>query len=323
MKLSCNVIRDLLPLYADQICSEESKELVKEHLTSCKDCSGLLQQMCSKEMEDYLETESVNVLHEQAAFFKRKSALIGAVIAGIFMIPILVCLIVNLATGAALDWFFIVLASLVTAASLIIVPLMMPDNKMLWTLGTFTASLLLLFGVICLYTHQTWFFIVSPAVMFGLSVCFLPFVVYAQPLRVRFGKCKGLIVMAVDTFLYVFMMFSIGLYVKSPVFWHIAPKISFPCLVLVWFLFLLIRYLKCNGFLKAGICMLITGVFTFFADYFINRWIGVEKSLSVFRPFVWNIDTVDGNIKWLILICAAFAGIALIVFGVMKNNKNK
>lgn len=106
MKLNCNVIKDLLPLYADQICSEESRGLVEEHLTDCTDCSALLRQMRSEEMENSLETEAVDVLHRQAKLFKRKSAVIGAAIAGIFMIPVLVCLIVNLATGAALDWFF-------------------------------------------------------------------------------------------------------------------------------------------------------------------------------------------------------------------------
>ena len=77
MKLSCNVIRDLIPLYADQICSEESKELVEEHLTDCKDCSVILQQMCNDEVESRLETETVNVLRRQASFFKQKSAVIG------------------------------------------------------------------------------------------------------------------------------------------------------------------------------------------------------------------------------------------------------
>ena len=52
MKLNCNVIRDLLPLYADQICSEESRGLVEEHLTDCSDCSTLLQKMYSTEIED-------------------------------------------------------------------------------------------------------------------------------------------------------------------------------------------------------------------------------------------------------------------------------
>jgi len=140
MKLNCNVIRDLLPLYADQICSDESRELVKEHLAECGDCSALLGQMHSMEIETRLRAETGDVLRRQASFFKRKSTAIGAVIASIFMIPVLVCLIVNLATGAALDWFFIVLASLVTAASLIVIPLVMPENKLLWTLGTFTES---------------------------------------------------------------------------------------------------------------------------------------------------------------------------------------
>lgn len=323
MKLNCNVIRDLLPLYADQICSVESRELVDEHLTDCKECTVLLRQMRNEEMENSLETETVDVLHRQADFFKRKSAVIGAAIAGVFMIPVLVCLIVNLATGAALDWFFIVLASLLTAASLSIVPLMMPDHKLLWTLGTFTASLFLLFGVICIYTRGTWFFLVSAAVLFGLSVCFLPFAVYAEPLKTLLGKSKGLTVMSVDTVLYVLMMIVIGVYVKSPDFGYLVPKISFPCLLLVWFVFLLIHYVKCNGYLKAGICTLLIGVYGFFANYLINRWIGTEQSIPVFRPFDWSVDTVDGNIRWFVLIGCCIAGIVLTVRGIAIKTEDR
>ena len=35
---SCNIIQDLLPLYLDNACSEESRELVEEHLTHCAAC---------------------------------------------------------------------------------------------------------------------------------------------------------------------------------------------------------------------------------------------------------------------------------------------
>lgn len=38
MKISCNVIRDLLPLYLDQVCSEESKDMIENHLAECEDC---------------------------------------------------------------------------------------------------------------------------------------------------------------------------------------------------------------------------------------------------------------------------------------------
>ncbi|MDE6603855.1 MAG: zf-HC2 domain-containing protein [Lachnospiraceae bacterium] len=321
MKLGCNVIRDLLPLYADQICSEESRGLVEEHLADCKNCSVLLRQMRSEEMESSLETEAVDVIHRQANFFKRKSAVIGAAIAGVFMIPVLVCLIVNLATGAALDWFFIVLASLLTAASLSIVPLMVPDHKGLWTLGTFTASLLLLFGVICIYTGGTWFFLVSATVLFGISVCFLPFAVHAEPVRSLLGSFKGLTVMAVDTLLYVLMMGVIGVYVDASVFWRLAPRISFPCLVLAWFVFLLIRYAKCNGFLKAGLCTALIGVYSFFANYLVNRWIGTESSIPAFHPFIWRVDTIDGNIRWIVLLVGCITGIVLMVYGISVQEK--
>ncbi len=39
----CNVIKDLLPLYADDICSEDSRQMVEEHLCECEECSGELE----------------------------------------------------------------------------------------------------------------------------------------------------------------------------------------------------------------------------------------------------------------------------------------
>lgn len=323
MKINCNIIRDLLPLYADQICSNESRELVDEHLTECKDCSALLQQIRNTEIETDLKIEAENVLHHQADFFKRKSAVIGTAIAAIFMIPVVVCLIVNLAVGAALDWFFIVLASLVVAASLTVVPLVVPENKFLWTLGTFTASLLMLFGVICIYTHGTWFFIVSSSVLFGFSVCFLPFAVYTRPLKTLLGNQKGLTVMTISTLFFGLMMLSIGLYTKSSEFGRIAPVISLPILALVWLLFLFIRYTKIEVLVKAGICTSVIGVCGFIGDSLINTWLGNQKPLPVFTPFNWNIYTVDGNVKWLILISCSIAGIILIVSGILKKIKEK
>ena len=38
MKVPCSVIRDLLPLYHDSVCSPESCTLVEEHLKDCEAC---------------------------------------------------------------------------------------------------------------------------------------------------------------------------------------------------------------------------------------------------------------------------------------------
>ena len=43
--MNCNVINDLLPLYADECCSDETKALVESHTDSCLRCKARLDQM--------------------------------------------------------------------------------------------------------------------------------------------------------------------------------------------------------------------------------------------------------------------------------------
>ena len=43
--MDCNVIRDLLPLYVDDCCTEQSSDLVKEHLDKCKGCQRIYSAM--------------------------------------------------------------------------------------------------------------------------------------------------------------------------------------------------------------------------------------------------------------------------------------
>ncbi|MBQ8831626.1 MAG: zf-HC2 domain-containing protein [Oscillospiraceae bacterium] len=45
--MNCDVIRDLLPLYAEDIASEASKKLIEEHLDCCTVCRGIARQMCA------------------------------------------------------------------------------------------------------------------------------------------------------------------------------------------------------------------------------------------------------------------------------------
>ena len=42
MKTSCMIIEDLLPMYHDGICSEESAALIEEHLKECESCRQFL-----------------------------------------------------------------------------------------------------------------------------------------------------------------------------------------------------------------------------------------------------------------------------------------
>lgn len=207
MKLDCDVVRDLLPLYADDACSEKSRALVKEHLLDCAECRAMLIRLQNTEIEDGLKSEKGTVIRYGEKRFRRRSAAVGSVISGLFMVPILICLIVNFVSGPSLDWFTVVLASLAVAASLIVVPLMVPEDKAFWTLCAFTASLMLLLGVVCLYSGGTWFFIASSACLFGLAVVFLPFATKARPVKRLIGeRNRWLVTIGLDTALFFNMM---------------------------------------------------------------------------------------------------------------------
>ncbi len=38
MKITCNVIEDLLPLYVEGLTSDDTNFLIEEHLKTCTDC---------------------------------------------------------------------------------------------------------------------------------------------------------------------------------------------------------------------------------------------------------------------------------------------
>lgn len=55
MKISCNVAGDLLPLYVDECCSDDSRLLLEEHLIECQACGEKYERMKRK---DYLSTST-------------------------------------------------------------------------------------------------------------------------------------------------------------------------------------------------------------------------------------------------------------------------
>lgn len=52
MKTACGVIRDLLPLYAENMTAEESNALIREHFDECRDCSEYLKKLQNPIGED-------------------------------------------------------------------------------------------------------------------------------------------------------------------------------------------------------------------------------------------------------------------------------
>ena len=57
MKLSCNIVQDLLPLYEDGLCSEESRTSIEEHLKECQECREFLENM-----REFLEPDIAEII---------------------------------------------------------------------------------------------------------------------------------------------------------------------------------------------------------------------------------------------------------------------
>lgn len=309
MKYDCEVIQDLLPLYKDNACSVASALAVQEHLKECEKCNKILESLNDTSVDELILKEKESVIGSQSKYFKRKSAVAGSVIAGVFALPILICLIVNLASGHALDWFFIVLAAMLIPASLFVVPLMAPKNRMFLTMTSLTASIILLLAVCCIYSGGNWFFVAASSVLFGLTICFAPFIACRRPVNAYLKNCKGLAVMAAYTVTFFLMIICIGLSMKIPGFFREAFVISVPLVMMAWIMFLIIRYLPANGLVKTGTCIVAASLFSYFGSKAIAAM--MVKTASASEVLVYS----EPSILMMLVgigIGVIFAGIGLL-----------
>lgn len=92
--MNCKIIRDLLPLYCDNICSRESRRAVEEHLAGCPDCMGVYEKMRQESAVPAFPTdgkEEARVLKTIRKTFSRQKvrAIMAAIFATVLMIATL------------------------------------------------------------------------------------------------------------------------------------------------------------------------------------------------------------------------------------------
>ncbi len=319
MKYECEVIEDLLPLYLDDICGNATKKAVDEHLNECPKCRDLLSKMKDPVIDEEMLREKNEVILYQSRFFKRKSAVAGSIIAGIFAIPILICLIVNLATGSGLSWFFLVLAAMFIPTSLFVVPLIAPKNKMFMTMCSLTLSVILLIAVVCIYSGGSWFFTAASAVLFGFTLIFSPFIACRRPMKDYLGNKKGLAVMSADTLTFFLMLGLVDFPNASAMYLKEAFIIGIPMAAMIWAIFLIIRYLPVNALAKTGICITAITLLGRLASLVIEHFmLNLSDPTAV---MVYN----EPAISYVIIAAATGAALALlgIITGERKGGKNQ
>lgn len=89
MKYSCKIIQDLIPLYSDKVCSDESVRAVEEHMEECDECKKYYRTLQeSNKIEKYVHTtefqqqqvESMKQVKKEIHKKSTKKGVIGIVI---------------------------------------------------------------------------------------------------------------------------------------------------------------------------------------------------------------------------------------------------
>ena len=91
MKNECSVVRDILPLYLENMVSEETAESIKEHLENCPDCAAEFEAMKSgktvekigEEVQSDFEAEVLKSIKNIRRKFRKKVLRVGGIIAAI------------------------------------------------------------------------------------------------------------------------------------------------------------------------------------------------------------------------------------------------
>lgn len=80
MTMRCEVIRDLLPLYQDGLCSPVTAELVRQHLAECPDCARAAERMRSQvhvEQTPVIRAESPFYVYQKKVFLRTVLAVLA------------------------------------------------------------------------------------------------------------------------------------------------------------------------------------------------------------------------------------------------------
>ena len=93
MKNECSYVRDVLPLYLENMVSEETAKFVKEHLENCPECTKEFEDMktgkkvekISSETQNHLEAEVLKSMKAIRRRFQKKAFRVGAIIAAIII----------------------------------------------------------------------------------------------------------------------------------------------------------------------------------------------------------------------------------------------
>ena len=256
-----------------------------------------------------------------------------------YAITLLVCFICNLAIYKRLDWFWVVTTALLLAASFTHFPYYIRKNRLLLIpLSQYLALCILLLTCALYVGDISWFFVAVTSVFFGLLVIFTP--IYLCKYRI-FSKIRkyvdfisfGVYFVALNILLIVCDIYSVANgYVARHWYFRLGLPIVL-CVYLILNLFLCVRFLKTNRFVKTGIIFSLLEIVLYVVPRFIKTknpyW---QLELEQSNPFnadfsVWTVanDMIEKNVHYIIFLSILLLAIVFLTVGIIRHaiKKNK
>ena len=88
-KETCYLVKDLLPLYIDDLCSEDSAKIIKNHLETCSECRKEYEQLTNQPEIKVVNDTSTELIKGVGKMFKKdkKKAIIRTI--SVFLVLII------------------------------------------------------------------------------------------------------------------------------------------------------------------------------------------------------------------------------------------
>lgn len=249
-----------------------------------------------------------------------------------YSLAAVVCFIADLASDGALSWFWVVLASLLTAASLTLTPALAPERMGgLWTAGAFTLAIELLLGVCCAYTDGDWFWITAVSVLFAASILLLPFVIRQLPLPEALTRHRAALWLGMVSLMLFVLLGAACLYDGGD--WFLLPALPMALygLLLPWGVLVLVRYLRVGRWFRASAAVGFTALWYWLFPWVLDRVMALDgrfsdQPYSLLRPFGfdllrWDAAGTASNVMLLILAALILAALILAAIGIIRRRK--
>ena len=248
---------------------------------------------------------------------------------GVALIP---CFICNLAIDKTLSWFWIVLSALILSFTFTNLPKLIKKNKLILLPLIEFLALVLLLGVCSLYTGGTWFFVAVVAVLLGLCIIFVPIYIARYKVFSKIRKYGDFVSVLVIFLVLNLLLVVINLYTvnKNSIYgwWYLdtALPIASICF-LVLNVFLSVRFLKTNRFIKTSIILLLINVLYIVVPVLNVGDLALHTELDDLNIFKANFSnwqenvSLENNVHLIIFLTVMLLALIFLAVGIVRHAK--